>query len=162
VQLLNRQLAELEANYHQAAKKNEDEVAKNHRLENEVQALNGQVKELREKPAVPANYQEFQLQYKEMGKIIEEKNLIIANLKKALDEKAHSGTHPVSPSGSHPVSPSGSHPVSPAAAEVLEREIKRLEEEILSRDSVIGRLQGENSQLRSTHETEGKEYRQTV
>lgn len=118
VQQLNRQLTELEATYQQAAKKNEDEVAKNHRLENEVQALNGQVKELREKPVVPANYQEFQLQYKEMGKIIEEKNLIIANLKKALDEKAHSGTHSVSPSGSHPVSP--------AAAEVLEREIKRL------------------------------------
>jgi hypothetical protein len=45
---------------------------------------------LRERPALPSSYQEFQLQYKEMSKIIEEKNGIIINLKKALEEKDHS------------------------------------------------------------------------
>jgi len=47
---------------------------------------------LRERPALPSNYQEFQLQYKEMSKIIEEKNGIIINLKKALEESINQET----------------------------------------------------------------------
>lgn len=71
MELLNKQLTELEANYNQITKQNEQEVAKNHKLEGEVQVLNHQLKELKEKPSVPANYQEFQVQCKEMTKIIE-------------------------------------------------------------------------------------------
>lgn len=56
-EVLSRQLAELEANYSQIAKQNQEEVAKNHKLESEVQVLNSQLKELKEKPSVPANYQ---------------------------------------------------------------------------------------------------------
>lgn len=59
-------------------------MVKNQKLENEVQVLNSKIKELKEKPSIPANYQEFQVQCKEMTKIIEEKNSIILNLKRAL------------------------------------------------------------------------------
>ena len=65
-------------------------MVKNQKLENEVQVLNSKIKELKEKPSIPANYQEFQVQCKEMTKIIEEKNSIILNLKRALQEKDRS------------------------------------------------------------------------
>jgi chromosome segregation ATPase len=64
VEILSRQLNELEANYNQITRHNEEEVAKSHKLEGEVQVLNHQLKELKEKPSVPANYQEFQVQCK--------------------------------------------------------------------------------------------------
>ena len=66
-----------------------------------------------------------------MSKIIEEKNLIIINLKKSLEEKDHSSQN-----------------VTPSSADALNRDIKRLEDELTSRNNIIGHLKEENSKMR--------------
>ena len=66
-----------------------------------------------------------------MSKIIEEKNLIIINLKKSLEEKDHSSQN-----------------VTLAAADALNRDTKRLEDELTSRNNIIGQLKEENSKMK--------------